>query len=136
MRCEIVRVRRRPGWPGWAVGVVSLWAALMLAATWLHSWTGKGQTLCWFHRVTHLPCPTCGLTRGMIALYHGHWLTPWTLNPLMFTLLAIYSLLLLVRIVTGYSIRLHPSPRQAQAGWAILATVFLANWAYLIYAGV
>jgi len=136
MRCEIVRVRRRPGWPAWAVGIVAGWAALASVAMYLHTLTGQSGSLCWFHRVTHLPCPTCGLTRGLLALSQGRWLEPWTLNPLLFSLLAIFGAILLARIVTGYSIRLHASRRESLAGWVTLFVAILANWAYLIHAGV
>lgn len=136
MRCEIVRVRRLPRWPAWAVGIAAAWGALASAAMILHSLTGQDGSLCWFHRVTGLPCPTCGLTRGLLALSQGRWLEPWTLNPLLFTLLTIFGALLLARIVTGYSIRLHASRRESRVGWAMLFVAILANWAYLIHTGV
>jgi len=136
MRCKIIRVRRLPRWPVWAVATVAAWAAAMTGALYLHHLTGRGGSLCWFHRLTHLPCPTCGLTRGLLALWHGQWLEPWTLNPLLFTLLAVFGATLFVRGLTGYTIRFHASRREAGAGWAALFLAILANWAYLIYAGV
>lgn len=136
MRCEIVRVRRLPRWPAWAVAATATWGALMSTVLYLHYLLGDGESLCWFHRFTGLSCPTCGLTRGLIALGKGYWLKPWTLNPLLFSLLAIFVATLLVRVVTGYTIRIHTSRRQAAAGWMLLFVAILVNWAYLIHAGV
>lgn len=136
MRCEIVRVRRLPRWPVWAVATVVIWAAVMTGATVLHHLTGRGGSLCLFHRLTGVPCPTCGLTRGLLALCQGRWFTPWTLNPLLFTLLAIYGAILLFRVVTGYTIRFHATRRQTDTAWGLLILAILANWGYLIYAGV
>ena len=38
--------------------------------------------LCGFYWLTHLPCPFCGLTRGIFALAKGHWLEAIHLNAL------------------------------------------------------
>lgn len=36
---------------------------------------------CPFRAVTGLPCPGCGLTRGGVALLHGHFSDAWNLHP-------------------------------------------------------
>ncbi len=36
---------------------------------------------CPFLHWTGLPCPGCGLTRGVLALGHGRWADAWALNP-------------------------------------------------------
>jgi hypothetical protein len=47
-------------------------------------------SLCGFHWLTGRPCPLCGLTRGVFALAHGHFVEASRLNaltPLAFAML-------------------------------------------------
>ena len=37
--------------------------------------------ICWFARLTGLPCPGCGLTRSVCAIAHGHLAEAWHLHP-------------------------------------------------------
>jgi hypothetical protein len=37
---------------------------------------------CVFYRLTHIPCPGCGLTRAMAALFHGDWRASFRYHPL------------------------------------------------------
>lgn len=38
-------------------------------------------TVCLFKEVTHVPCPSCGTTRGVISLSKGHFLEAIYTNP-------------------------------------------------------
>ncbi|GAB4372792.1 MAG: hypothetical protein Kow0062_09360 [Acidobacteriota bacterium] len=95
---------------------------------------------CRFHDLTGLPCPTCGTTRGILALAHGDLATALRMNPLLFGfLLVVWSwtpvswILWLGRL---------PRPRVALDGTgsrAFLLAAFvialLANWTFLIADG-
>lgn len=37
---------------------------------------------CWFKKITHLPCPSCGTTRSVTALLGGDVAASFLLNPL------------------------------------------------------
>ena len=57
--------------------------------SWLESHTGT----CSFHEVTHLPCPGCGLQRGLIALLKGDFIESFILFPPLIPLLIMFAFL-------------------------------------------
>jgi hypothetical protein len=49
-------------------------SAILLAALWLIPLPAEPRfPLCLFHWLTGIPCPLCGLTRGLFAFAKGHW---------------------------------------------------------------
>jgi len=65
--------------------VAAILAAAVLAISFIWSPEALPRvSLCFFNRVTGLPCPGCGLTRGFCALSHGRLLEAWALNPFSF----------------------------------------------------
>ena len=54
---------------------------LVLAILWWFT-PPPGIQLCGFHWLTGLPCPLCGLTRGLCAFVKGHWHEAIRLNAL------------------------------------------------------
>ena len=56
------------GW--WAWGATGL--AATIAWAWLSGMSSAPvEPLCLFYRVTHVSCPTCGMTRAFLSLAHG-----------------------------------------------------------------
>ena len=44
--------------------------------------TSGGGSVCLFRQVTHVPCPSCGATRALLALMRGELSRSLLLNPL------------------------------------------------------
>lgn len=119
-----------------AVGVSAGTAALGCA------WVAGGLPLprCAFHAVTGCPCPTCGATRCVLALLHGHASEALKWNPLVFAGLAGLALLnlygagaLMARLPR---IRLSLTGVEARILRMACVIVVAANWAYEIHHGV
>lgn len=99
--------------------------------------------LCMFHNVTGIPCPSCGTTRAMIQLLHGHFAEAFRLNVLCYLqafFLLILPILLAVDLIGNkrtllrtyeWAIRLINRPWIA----LVLGVLLLINWIYLINAG-
>lgn len=132
MSWRLVRTSRLPRWPWWAVGLGAAWAALVAAATALSRVRGVPVSLCLFKRLTTVPCPTCGGGRGVLRLLAGHPLAAWGLNPLLFTVLAVATAALVLRVVFARAVRVELSPRGRRIAWIVAGILLLANWAYVI----
>lgn len=92
--------------------------------------TGLGVDLCPVHAVTGLPCPGCGVTRGIALVSHGEWLTALGAHP--FTLFLWPGLLLLAvaglfpqRVVDAAEARLDVLEPALSSSWKLLLLAFL-----------
>jgi len=132
MKFRLVKVPRRPAWPAWAIVVTAAWFALVAAATWQSARTGHEVTLCAFKNLTGKPCVTCGATRGVLAILHGHVLEAWTYNPLVFTVLAAMALSLALRVGLARAVRVELTRLERPLAWILLLLAVAANWAYVI----
>jgi len=65
------------------------------AVAWRAAWITAGLPLphCAFRAMTGCPCPTCGATRCVLALLHGHAGAALAWNPLVFCGLAAIAVL-------------------------------------------
>lgn len=60
--------------------VVGALIALLVSFLWIPE-RGPDLPLCQFRRWTGLPCPGCGLTRGICAISRGEFQAAWNWNP-------------------------------------------------------
>lgn len=94
-----------------------------------------GVTLCPLRRFLGIPCPTCGTTRAIAALFRGSVREALALNPLMaallcvgMPLLSVHALVCGVDATEGLLRRLSGS----RLFWWAVALLAAANWAYLL----
>jgi len=93
---------------------------------------------CVFHRLTGLPCPTCGITRCLRYTFHHEWRAAAGINPLAFVGLGgIVAYDLYAATVLAFRLpRLRCEAISLRAGhivrYVVIAAV-LANWVWLIW---
>ena len=133
MKIDVVQVCRRPQWPIWAVLLVLVWLALGGATVWLSSHLDQVVSLCLFKRATHLPCPTCGFTRGVLCMLSGQPDQAWLYNPLLFSVLALFIAVTGIRILFARGLRIRLTRIERIIAWLLAAGLLAANWAYVIF---
>ena len=136
-------LHRRPLIPGESDPEL-IWGSVLLAGGLIAlGWLALGlpTPLCPLHAVTGIPCPTCGMTRGLGSLLHGHPAGAFLFNPLMMVTLLGAGLYLLYAgvVVIGQFPRLRWEPLSRRASVCVRVAVALliaANWIYLMCAKV
>ncbi len=111
-------------------------ASGLLALCWLD--LGLPTPLCPLYALTGIPCPTCGMTRGLGCLLQGHIEEALLFNPLMMVALlsALLYLLYAGVVVIGRLPRLRREPLAETAAICVrIGAVLLiaVNWIYLIW---
>jgi len=132
MKIEIVHISRRPRWPLWAVLLVLVWSSCGVTLVWLSAHFHQPVQLCLFKRLTGVPCPTCGFTRGAISLLSGHIAQAWLYNPLLYLVLTLFLAVTAVRVIWARSIRINLTDKEHSAIWILAGLLFFANWIYVI----
>lgn len=136
MRITIRTATRLPRWPAWAVAVVAGWLSVVGAVHVIARETGRAVTLCPLKRLTGVPCPTCGLTRGVDCLLHGDLLAGWLMNPLALTVLGAWLCVLLFRAASGRRIVISSGRGEKIIAICLAAALVLGNWCYLVWRGI
>jgi hypothetical protein len=72
--------------------VTKVLSVLVVLVSFVFPVGGLGVDLCVFHASTGLPCPGCGLTRGLSAFSQGQFLTALQLHPFVFLLWPTFAL--------------------------------------------
>ncbi len=132
MRLRLERVPRKPNWPLWAVAIVLVW----LAVVELTVLFAPGATMCNFKRWTGVPCPTCGMTRGVTSVARGEIAAGFAYNPLFLSVTLGFVLLLAARLLFRQTLRLQTSPNERRALWGLGILLIAVNWIYLMLAGI
>ena len=94
-----------------------------------------GVTLCPLRRFLGIPCPTCGTTRAIAALFRGSVREALALNPLMATFLCVGMPLLGVHVLVCGVAATEGLLRRLSGRrlfWWAVALLAVANWAYLL----
>jgi hypothetical protein len=111
-------------WPGLLIVPLVLFVAVALGDL-----ATQGPILCVFRRTLGIPCAGCGMTRGFVALSHGHWSEAVAYNPLTpiaYLWMVVWWLVAVITLFVGRTVPKHPD-------WMIkLALVVLcARWLYV-----
>ena len=135
----MIRIHWRPLIPGerdpellWGAVICS---ACVVAAAWLL--IGLPTPPCPLHALTGIPCPSCGITRGLLRLLNGSVMEAFLFNPLIMTVLAGVVLYVpyaaLVVIGRLPRLRWEPLPEAATRIIHMTAVILvLLNWICLI----
>jgi hypothetical protein len=123
--------RYRHGVTPLALGAAMLWAALVCIWEGLNQ-PGHTETLCWFHTITGVPCPTCGSTRAVFSLVHGDVAAALAHNPLLVLLMMMGLIGLFVRAITGVWPKMISNVLSDRKLAMIVLGALAMNWMYLI----
>ncbi len=102
-----------------------------------------GITVCFIKNVTGIPCPSCGSTRAVEALIHGHLVESILWNPIgliLTTLVIVLPIWILIDLARKQNSLFDFYQRAEivlrQRKYAIPAiTLLVANWIWNIYKG-
>jgi hypothetical protein len=72
----------------------------------------------------------------VLAIARGDILAGWLYNPLVFTVLGYGIVLAVLRLGLARRVRWYLSPRRRRWAWAVFIAAILADWVYLVAAGV
>ena len=131
-----VKTRPVPRWPRISPGIfgfVALWGLVVITARVFTHYTGADLDTCLFHRLTGYSCPTCGTTRGLMAMARGSWRESFAWNPLTMTGAVAGSLALVGRALTARTVEFEftSTEKRLLLGFALAVTGI--NWAWLIH---
>lgn len=125
---------------------ILLSCACILGYIWLYlSSVVAGQEIivCFFKRLYGIPCPSCGSTRGLLALFQGEWKAAFMWNPNSYLLasLLVFVPVWIVWDCLGKKDTLYLFLKRAErlaSGklfWIVFIPVVLLNWIWTIQKG-
>jgi hypothetical protein len=112
---------------------VGVWVLVVAVSRLLTHVTGIDPDLCLFHRMTGYSCPTCGTTRGLLALAHGSWREGFLWNPITMAGAMLGSVAVLGRVVTARTLEFQFTAREKRIVLFLGLALLGLNWAWLLY---
>ena len=112
---------------------MALWALVVIAGRVFTHYTGSQVDMCLFHRLTGYSCPTCGTTRGLLAMARGAWKESFAWNPLTMTGAVIGSMAVMGRMITARTLEFQFTSLEKRLLVIIGLVVMGLNWAWLIH---
>jgi hypothetical protein len=107
------------------VGLLAVWDPL----------THPGPRMCPLRETVGLPCPLCGMTRGVSLCLHGHPAEASVFNPLAAPVLIVALVLAVkwaVEFGSGRCFDVLVPPWLGRRLWMLGYAIVLMNWAYLL----
>jgi hypothetical protein len=90
-----------------------------------------GIITCKFHQITGHSCPTCGMTRSLVALTHLHLKEAFLYHlfgPLVYVIFLVSFIALLTEIITRRKIRLGIKPLTIRITVGIFFSLWIIFW--------
>ena len=133
MKIVVRPIVRWPQIPLSIFGFISLWALIVVAAHLYAHCTGATLDTCLFHRLTGYSCPTCGTTRGLLAMARGAWRESFAWNPMTMTGAVAGALAVTGRALTARTLVFEFTRVEKRVLLGIGLGILGINWAWLIY---
>jgi len=113
-------------WGGLVLAIAALSPVWVLLAPWLRP--------CIFRSVTGAPCPSCGATRGVLALMDGRVIDAFVFNPLVMTAVLALAVGGVFAPIWAWRSGKIPSISNPIPMWLRIGIValILTNWLWLI----
>lgn len=108
-----------------------LWLAVSHVSSGVLGWNG-----CLIRHFLHIPCPSCGSTRAVQAMFHGQWMEALHYNPLgilLTVLMVVIPLWIAADLLLGTSslLSVYRLTEKKLQSWPYAVTAILAitaNW--------
>ena len=110
-----------------------LWVAVAAVLAVSVAWAPSGLPdvcLCFFHRLTGLPCAGCGLSHSFCAISHGQFAAAWAYNPFGYVFYAAAVVFLLCPLLARLSSSFERAVIRPRALVVVAPLLVAAMWVF------
>lgn len=131
-----IRIEKRPPEHIDFVLIYAVIGLVGLVGVYIFPWIHYLMPPCAFNRLTGVPCPSCGMTRSVLALADFNLIAAFQFHPLFFVSVAILGALALISVGLYFSGRRYLNFNLTPTQWKhvawLIGLLILINWVYLI----